>query len=321
MIRRCGIVAIIFLTGTAFAALPPPQGKSMRADGQYDVDEKPLPIWDVMGRLESRSKILEAEKPKVPDESVATTSAAEKRKNGLPTKKRIGRKISESDAIRRSASVPIEVQTNLPGYYQGIERLGMRATDQVMFVPKNAAVHLNSVKSGDVFHAVVEQKIKASATVATPIRAMIISGALKGGFFVGEATLDRELKRVLLTFTKVRSQSGSVYALKASGLSPEGSIGLEGEYHSQSGTFFVAELASATAGGILSATINQNQTSFGTYVQEPSLANTAKTGAVTAMAKSAERFAQDARQAPEYTELAGYQAIEVIVQGDPTELN
>jgi hypothetical protein len=209
----------------------------------------------------------------------------------------------------------------LPAFYKNIDRSEFKASDKVVYVPQNSVVKLSSVKAGDLFYAVIDQRIKASPGVPTPLRAMVTSGALKGGFFLGEGTLDLELKRILFSFTRVRSREGKTYGVKAAGLSPEGSVGLEGEYHSQAGTFFLAELASAATAGFLDSTISRNQTAAGGYVQEPSLSNSAKTGAVTALSKSAERMADRAKQAPEYTVAEGYQAIQIIVQEDPTETN
>jgi hypothetical protein len=165
-----------------------------------------------------------------------------------------------------------------------------------------------------MFQAIIEQELKASPQVPTPIRAIVMSGNLRGGAFLGEAVLDRELKRILLQFKKVRTRDGKIYPIKASGLSVRGSVGLEGDYHTQSGKFFAAEMLAATSAGFLDATIQRNQTSFGTFVQEPSLSNTSKTGAVTALSRTADRMAESARQAPEYTTLEGMQAIQIIVE-------
>ncbi len=291
------VLIVTILSNTSFAG-PPPKGKSL-GQSNYDIVEQPLGIFDIQGRLEKRSlQVAEAKK----EEPVKKSKRFEHIK------------ITKSSAIKISPS-------NLPSYYQGIDRSDMKSSDRVVFVPQNSTVKLTSVRSGDLFKAVIEQEIKASPSVPTPIRAQVLTGGLKGGFFLGEATLDRELKRILLSFTKIKANNGKIYSIKASGLSPLGSIGLEGEYESQSGKFFVAELASATAAGFLDATISRNQTAFGNYTQEPSLSNSAKTGAVTALSKTADRFAEDARTAPEFTKIEGYQQIQIIVQDDPIETN
>lgn len=297
----------IFASNMCLAALPPPQGKSIQPGSNYDIHEKPLDWYDVAGRVEKRNRLID-------EENKAKSSEA-------PKVSAIAKKPRKKDSIKITASSAIQKTGNLPSYYEGIDRSEMKASDRVVFVPQNSSVKLLSVKSGDEFYAIVEDEIKASPSVPTPIRATVVSGALKGGFFIGEATLDHELKRILLNFTKVRSRSGQVYAVKATGKAPRGTVGLEGEYHSQSGMFFIAELASATAAGFLDSTINRNQNALGNYVQEPSLQNSAKAGAVTALSRSADRMAEQVRQAPEYTDIEGYQPIKIIVQDDPTEMN
>ncbi|MBU6374589.1 MAG: hypothetical protein KGQ59_01215 [Bdellovibrionales bacterium] len=294
------LVMAIALSPETLAGTPP-RGKSLGTS--YEITDQPLGIFDIQGRIERRSLQLEAKSED---------------KKEVKTKKKSFAKI---DSIKITRSAPLYETSNLPTYHRGIDRSNVKASDRVVYVPQNASVRLGGVRTGDIFRAVVDQEIKASPSVPTPIRAMVTSGTLKGGFFVGEATLDRELKRVLLTFTKVRTTAGKIYNVRASGLSKAGTIGLEGEYHSQAGKFFVAELASATAAGFLDATINRSQNAFGTYSQEPSLQNSAKAGVVTALSKSADRFAEQSRQAPEYTSVDGYQTVQIIVQDEPTEVN
>ncbi len=237
------------------------------------------------------------------------------------TAKRIG--IAVSDIVKVSQSVSrreTKEVSNLPIYYQGIDRSGFESSEKVVFVPKSSDIRMKGLKSGDVVWAVVEQEIVASPSVPTPIRAMAIGGEFRGGFFLGEATLDRELKRVLFSFSKLRfKDTPTVYSLKASGLSPKGSVGLEGEYISQAGKFFIAELASAGAAGFMDSTIQRNQTVMGTYVQAPSLANSGKSAAASALSKTTEQMAESVRSAPEYTQVQGYQDIQIIIQEDPVE--
>jgi len=238
-----------------------------------------------------------------------------KSSNGV--KKKRGR-----DQVHLTQAAPIksEIETNLPNYYAGVDRDEIEASEKVIFVPKSHDPRLKGFKSGDVIWAVVEQEITASPELPTPIRAIATSGPFKGAYFVGEATLDKELKRVLFNFSKLRPKGeDEVYTVKAAGLSPLGSIGLNGEYVSQTGKFFIAELASAAAAGFVDSTINRNQTALGTYVQDPSLANSGKGALVTALSKTTDRMAESVRQAPEYTHIQGYQEIKIMIQDDPVE--
>ncbi len=208
--------------------------------------------------------------------------------------------------------------TNLPSFYQGIDPTGIQASEKVVFVPKTSQAHLKNLRPGDLYSAVIEQEITASPSVPTPIRAIVTGGPDRGAIFLGEATLDPELKRVLLRFSKLRLKDpNTVYDLKATGLSPEGSIGLEGEYHSQSGKFFLAELASAAVSGFVDSTIDRSQTALGTYVENPSLSDSAKAATVTALSKTTDRMAENARSAPEFTHIPGFQEIKILIEEDP----
>ncbi|MGK5085092.1 hypothetical protein WDW37_17530 [Bdellovibrionota bacterium FG-1] len=250
-------------------------------------------------------------------EKISTTTVS-------PPQVTVVKKKAKHDQVRLSQAAPLtiknEIETNLPAYFAGIDRHEIQASEKVIFVPKSHDPQLRGLKSGDVVWAVVEQEITASPGLPTPVRAIATTGQFKGAYFVGEAILDRELKRILFNFTKLRLQGGDpVYTLKAAGLAPRGSIGLEGEYVSQTGKFLIAELASAAATGFVDSTINRSQTTVGSYVQEPSLGNSGKAAAVTALSKTTDRMAEQVRQAPEYTHLAGYQEIQIMIQDDPAE--
>lgn len=210
---------------------------------------------------------------------------------------------------------------NLPAFYSHVDRKGFQSSGENEYdVAQAVGAKLPGLRSGDLLQAVIEQSIKASPSVPTPIRAMIIRGPFKGSFLLGTATLDRELKRVLIEFTQLRRpNTDQLYRTKATGLSMIGQVGLEGAYESQAGKFFIGEFAAGIAGGFADATTQRNVTPFGTYATEPSLANAGKQAGVNALSRSADRFAEGARSAPEWTELTSYQEIQVLIESDPTE--
>jgi len=296
----------LMLIGAAALAEPPKKGRVM-CEGAACLSHD-VPTGSVLER--SDDELAERAKRRIELEKKPEAKAQIK-----------AAKSPRKDRIRMSRSAPERpTVTNLPVYQQGIDRSEAEANERVVFVPKSGSQRLKGLASGDVVWAVVEQEIVASPGVPTPVRAMAVGGPFKGAFFLGEATLDRELKRVCMTFTKLRFKDrDAVYGVKAAALSPRGSVCLEGEYVSQTGKFFLAELASAAAVGFVDSTVNRNQTAFGTYVQEPSLANSGRTAAVTALSKTTERMAEEARTAPEYTRVKGYQEIQVMIQDDPVE--
>ncbi|MGK5087915.1 TrbI/VirB10 family protein [Bdellovibrionota bacterium FG-2] len=196
-------------------------------------------------------------------------------------------------------------------------------TEDVVIVPeKQTGALLTGLRAGDILVAEIEQSIKASPSVPTPIRARITQGRFRNTFVLGSATFDRELKRVLLVFDKLRLPGAEQsYQLKATGLALSGQVGLEGEHHTDEGVYFAAEVLTTTAAGYADATTSRNQNALGTYQTEPSLSNATKQGAVSALSKSAERFAERARSAPEYTEIEGGRAIQIIIETNPTEVS
>ncbi len=213
-------------------------------------------------------------------------------------------------------------ESNLPLEYTNQIRLSKQLDiSSHIITPKEiTGAVLNEIRSGDILNAIITQSIKASPSVPTPIRARVISKTLYNAFFLGSATLDRELKRILISFNKIRLPSSSItYEVKADVLSPSGQVGLEGEYNSNEGLYFAGELLSAGAAGYTDATINRQQTIFGNYVEEPSVESAAKKGAVSALSKSTERFAEKARAAPEYTEIEGGKIIQIIIESNPRE--
>lgn len=225
----------------------------------------------------------------------------------------------EPKIVQKRKSTSPKPASNLPAYFSGVRRTSVEFSANPVFERENASAKLRGVRTGDLFSAIVEQSLKVSPTVPTPVRALATTGKLTGAYFLGEAVLDKELKRILISFTKLRTKDGQVYTLKAEALSPIGQIGLEGDFHSETGKFFVAELASAAATGLADSTIQRNQTAFGGWAQQPSAANFAKQAAVSALSKATERAAETARTAPEYTELKGFQEIQIILQDDPRE--
>jgi hypothetical protein len=210
---------------------------------------------------------------------------------------------------------------NLPNYYIATNGLREDYDEDIAVVPERIiGAELSGLKAGDELEAVLEQSIKASPSVPTPIRAQVTSGRFRGAYFLGTATLDRELKRIVISFERMRLPGQEVtYTVKASGLAPNGQVGLEGDFHSQEGLYFAGEVLSATAAGYADATTQRYQNLIGNYEVEPSVGNAAKQGAVSALSKTADHFAERSRNAPEYTEIEGGREIRIIVQENPRE--
>jgi hypothetical protein len=217
---------------------------------------------------------------------------------------------------------PATPSGNLPAYLSNEPRRPGNTDGFVIIAEKQTGAALPGLRAGDILEAELEQSIKASPSVPTPIRARVTAGRFAGAFILGVAVFDKELKRILLSFERLRLLSSDVtYTLKATGLAPSGQVGLEGDHHTQEGTYFAGEILAASAAGYADAVTQRNQTAFGTYQTEPSVANAAKQGAVNALSKTADRFAEQSRSAPEYTEIEAGRAVRVLIQESPMEAN
>jgi hypothetical protein len=207
--------------------------------------------------------------------------------------------------------------------YHGVDWKDFEASNQTVMLSPQLGAKLKGVRVGDVLSAVIEDQIEVWPGVSSPVRAFVIRGAYRGAIASGLATIDPSRKKIMIAFDKLRLPGGadSVYALKAQVRELSGRNGLAGNYHSESGKFLVGEMLAGTAAGFADATIQRTQNAQGNYVQEPSLSNAAQTGLAVALSHRAERFAKQEEQAPEWTELDGYQEVQIFVLADPTEDN
>ena len=256
-----------------------------------------------------------------------------KQKQGLPTLHRIRSRsqffyrgsltgpapIPKSLQNQRVAKAGFEPKLEVPGEQRLCARTVSRHPRRIRAFPQRLSAQELDIEIGDILEAHLEQSIKASPSTPTPIRALITSAKASGAYVIGTATLDRELKRVLLKFTKLRLRSGQVYSLIATGLSANGQIGMEGDYHSETGLFLVAEFAAATATGIADASVNRQQNALGNWTQEPSMGNHLKQGAVSALSNTTKRLSETAASAPEWTLTQANQEIKIIIEEVPTE--
>ncbi len=291
----------LFLLSHAGWSLPPKKGTSICFDQSCEYKDIPL-------GMQEEQKIKQKSNPVVSPDPILKEIKIEKHRK--PKK-------NKTIAIK---IIPQEIVTNLPSYYQGYQKTSAKQQESVMYVPPKLFQKLEEVHIGDVFQAVIEQELEVSSQVKQPIRALLITGPYPRGMVLGEASLDLELKRVLLNFNQIRlPDSQKVFQLKAVGLSQNGTLGIKGEYHSDLGTFFIAETLSAFAAGMLDSTIQRNQNAFGAYTTEPSLGNSAKTGAVTALSKTTDRFAEKVKNTPESTTVTPWQEIKIMIQEIPTQ--
>lgn len=194
-----------------------------------------------------------------------------------------------------------------------------RAEESGVIVPiSQKGIRFKGLRIGDVIRAVIPESLIAFPEGKAPVRAKVAYGELKGSILLGEATLEKNSKRILIEFKKYRLSRGNEdYQLAASVLDSKGILGIEGEYINNEPKFFAAEFLASGAAGYAGATIHRNQNVLGNYVEEPTADTVSKKALSSALSKTAERFAEKVKSAPEYSVLEGPVEVQILITEQP----
>ena len=180
------------------------------------------------------------------------------------------------------------------------------------------ALEIESLLPGDSKIARIQQSILALGESKSPVAARLTDDRGRDITLLGEATLEKNSKRILIDFKTARlGTSSEVFEVKAQALDLDGALGVEGEYYSGESKFFAAELAAAAAAGFADASVNRPLNAFGNQQEEHSLDTNAKKAVGSALSRTADRFAEKIRQAPEYSVLKGPATIKVLILEQP----
>ncbi len=204
---------------------------------------------------------------------------------------------------------------NLPAEYNSRILNEARYDENPIVVPSNTQhVSLNGAEIGNVVDALISENLIAYPDSKAPVRAVITRGPLKGSVFLGDATLEKNSKRIAIEFKKVRGgRNSEIYALSAVGLDALGTLGIEGEHHSGEAKFFGAEFLAAGAAAFTDATVDRSQNYLGQVVEAPSVSNASKKGLSSALSKTADRFSEKVRTAPEFVTVDGPVRIKILI--------
>lgn len=210
---------------------------------------------------------------------------------------------------------------NLPSYL--ISRGHFSSENSPIVLPtQKQSIKSNDLLSGEVITAEVKESLIAFNDAKAPVRAIIKSGKLKDSVLIGEATLEKNSKRILIDFKKLRTINGNQnYDVVGYALDEKGILGLEGNLVSDEGKFFAAEFLSAAAAGVADASIERNQNAYGNYVENPTGDTLAKKALVSALSTTTNHFSEKLKKAPEYSVLEGTFYIQVLITEQPTLIN
>lgn len=209
-------------------------------------------------------------------------------------------------ALRASASSA--AAGNLNGEIIGAGR-NFRMDDATEITPKEIPkLKLKGLKPGDVIDAEINEEVTAYPDSKVPVRAVVALGKFKGSVLLGEATLEKNSKRVAITFKEiVGPRESDPYPVSGYSL-------VEGEHHTNEDKFFLGEFLSAAAAGFADSTVNRSQNVLGNYVEEPGLDTSGKKALATALSKTSDHFAEKSRATPEYTVIPPFTHVQILVQ-------
>jgi len=193
------------------------------------------------------------------------------------------------------------------------------AEGNVVIVPSSIrGIPFSGLRIGEVVRATVTESLIAFPEGKAPIRARISQGDLKGGIFLGDATLEKNSKRILIEFKKFRPDRGQEdYQLTASVLDSKGILGIEGNYISNEPKYFAAEFLAAGAAGYADASIQRSQNALGNFIEAPTADTVGKKALSSALSKTTERFADKIKSAPEYSVLEGPIEVQILITEQP----
>lgn len=208
---------------------------------------------------------------------------------------------------------------NLPSEYSNAKNSFSIEESPIVLPINKVGLKYSALKSGDLIQATIQESVFAFQDSKSPVRALVNSGELKGSVLIGEANLEKNSKRILIEFKKFRDPvQKEIFQLQASAMDTKGILGLIGNLVSNEGKYFAAEVIAAGAAGYSDSTINRTQNILGGTSEIQSEDTFAKKALTSALSRTADRFSEKLKQAPEYSILEGPISIQILVLEQPS---
>lgn len=212
---------------------------------------------------------------------------------------------------RRSSS-------NLPKAYRYRKFSAVETDGRVILPGTKSGIRFGELRPGDVLEAQILESAIAFPDSKAPIRAIVSSGPLKNSVLLGEASLENNSKRILISFSRFRKENDSItFTLSANALDTKGILGLVGNYQSNETRLFAGEFLAAGAAGYADSTVDRTQNSLGNVVETPSASNYAKKALAAAFTRTSNSISEKLKVAPEYSILEGPIQIKIIITDEP----
>jgi hypothetical protein len=222
---------------------------------------------------------------------------------------------SQTNTVKRHGVKKFpNLESNLPDYYQEEE-----APDNPSFtkpwrvVGTTEQTRIYGLNPGVSAMARIDQDILISPGTPQPILAEIVTGPYKGARLLGEASLERDLHRVLVKFHHI-SHDGDQIRIVANALDHGGKIGITGEYVAEDKALIAGSFLSTFLSGFTDSSVERHRNADGDYVDEPTVTNQAKKGLTATLSKAADRMETRANQMPGYTKVEGPVLVQVVFE-------
>lgn len=207
---------------------------------------------------------------------------------------------------------------NLPSVYLYRMKEPSFAENPIVLPPKSQKAVFEKLRVGDIVTARIDGGILAFPDSKLPVRAVVNRGILMGSIFIGEATMEKNSKRIVIQFNRFRpDREKASYSTVGYAFSKDGILGLEGKYESGEVKYFTAEMLAAFASGYADSLVERAKSPFGQTIEEPSVANAGRKATANAMSRTADRFAEKVRSASEFVTLMGPVTIDILIQDQP----
>lgn len=177
---------------------------------------------------------------------------------------------------------------------------------------------IDTLLPGTIERASIRTSVQAFGNSKVPVQAKVIDRNGKDILLLGNASLEPNSKRITIEFEKaIVSGTDEVFELKAHALDMSGTLGLKGDYVSGEAKYFAAELLASAAAGFADASISRSTNVLGNQTEERSLDTSGKKAIGSALSRTADRFSEKVRAAPEYSILEGPTTIQVLIIDQP----
>jgi hypothetical protein len=188
----------------------------------------------------------------------------------------------------------------------------------IVLPSQQVASSIDTILPGTIERGVIHTSVQAFGNSKSPVHAKITDRNGRDVILIGFANLEPNSKRIAIEFNSaVLAGSSEVFELKAYALDSSGTLGLKGDYVSGEAKYFGAELLASAAAGFADASISRSTNVLGNQIEERSIDTSGKKAIGSALSRTADRFAEKVRAAPEYSILEGPTTIQVLILEQP----